>query len=73
MRSAGEHDAAARRLRRVAGRLADAANALRLLPDTGNVHAGDCVARAIDALRIARDHVERDAREHERAAVGAPE
>jgi hypothetical protein len=68
--TAYEHDQKARRLRILAGNLMRRRNDLADLPQNGVPReALDCIARAKDALAIARDHVEREARAHEQAAL----
>jgi hypothetical protein len=45
---------------------------IKLRPANGVPSAAlDCIARALDSIMIARDHVEREAREHEQAVNDA--
>ena len=68
--TAYEHAQKAQRLRTLAGNLMRRREDLATLPQNGvPAEALDCIARAEDALAIARDHVERQAGEHEREAL----
>jgi hypothetical protein len=68
--TAYEHAIKGRRLRILAGNLMRRREDLNSLPQNGiPAEALECIARAKDELAIARDHVEREAREHEREAL----
>jgi hypothetical protein len=68
--TAYEYREKARRLRTMAGHLMRRRADLETLPQTAiPSDALDCIARAKDALAIARDHVEREARAHEQTAL----
>ena len=68
--TAYEHVLKASWMRTLAGNLMRRRNDLADLPQNGvPKEALDCIARAKDELAIARDHVEREAGEHEREAL----
>jgi hypothetical protein len=68
--TAYEHAIRARRLRVLAGNLMRRREDLATFPQNGiPAEALECIAKAKDALAIARDHVEREALEHEREAL----